>query len=103
MVDRDDAHGSWGRRKLLELWVRPSKCDSSTRHYRKSFVLYIYQDDQLMAHQALIANCVFAPLILREEFHIRELMGMGLAILGAVTVVCSSSSTNPRVGVSEQI
>ena len=47
--------------------------------------------------QALIANCVFAPLILRERFHAKELIGMGLAILGAVTVVYSSNPSNPRV------
>ncbi|KAK8849813.1 hypothetical protein IAR55_005149 [Kwoniella newhampshirensis] len=46
---------------------------------------------------ALIANCVFAPLILREQFHKKELLGMGLAIVGAVTVVWSSNSANPRL------
>ncbi|EIW71448.1 hypothetical protein TREMEDRAFT_60376 [Tremella mesenterica DSM 1558] len=46
---------------------------------------------------ALIANCIFAPLLLKEKFHPRELIGMGLAILGAVTVVWSSSTTNPRL------
>jgi len=47
--------------------------------------------------QALIANCIFAPLILRERFHAKELIGMGLAIVGAVTVVYSSNASNPRV------
>nr|ODO04224.1 hypothetical protein L204_00580 [Cryptococcus depauperatus CBS 7855] len=46
---------------------------------------------------ALIANCVFAPLILGETFHRRELIGMALAIVGAVTVVWSFSTTNPRL------
>nr|XP_031858329.1 uncharacterized protein CI109_006300 [Kwoniella shandongensis]KAA5525401.1 hypothetical protein CI109_006300 [Kwoniella shandongensis] len=46
---------------------------------------------------ALIANCVFAPLILREQFHKKELIGMALAIIGAVTVVWSSNSANPRL------
>ncbi|WVQ77493.1 hypothetical protein IAR50_007179 [Cryptococcus sp. DSM 104548] len=46
---------------------------------------------------ALIANCVFAPLILKERFYKRELFGMALAIIGAVTVVWSSSNTNPRL------
>ena len=51
--------------------------------------------------QALIANCIFAPLILREKFHAKELIGMGLAIVGAITVVYSSNASNPRVsGVS---
>ncbi|WVQ84801.1 hypothetical protein IAT38_006958 [Cryptococcus sp. DSM 104549] len=50
---------------------------------------------------ALIANCVFAPLILREKFYKKELVGMALAIVGAVTVVWSSSNTNPRLSPSE--
>ncbi|WRT69861.1 uncharacterized protein IL334_006852 [Kwoniella shivajii] len=52
---------------------------------------------------ALIANCVFAPLILREKFHKRELFGMALAIIGAVTVVWSSNGTNPRLNPQELI
>ena len=52
---------------------------------------------QCTDYQALIANCVFAPLILRETFHAKELIGMALAILGAVTVVWSSNASNPRV------
>ena len=47
--------------------------------------------------QALIANCVFAPLILGETFYAKELIGVALAILGAVTVVWSSNSSSPRV------
>jgi hypothetical protein len=34
---------------------------------------------------------------LRERFHVKELVGMGLAALGAITVVFSSSQNNPRV------
>lgn len=47
--------------------------------------------------KALVANCIFAPLILRERFKLRELAAMGLAILGAVTVVYASNDSNPRV------
>lgn len=46
---------------------------------------------------ALIANCFFAPLILRESFTRRNVLGMTLAIVGAVTVVWSASDSNPRV------
>ncbi|ORY34603.1 magnesium transporter NIPA-domain-containing protein [Naematelia encephala] len=46
---------------------------------------------------ALVANCIFAPLILKERFHLRELFGMVLAILGAVTVVWASNDSNPRL------
>lgn len=47
---------------------------------------------------ALIANVIFSPLILGESFTRRNLLGTGLAILGAVTVVWSSRDSNPRVG-----
>ncbi|KAK4689887.1 magnesium transporter, partial [Tremellales sp. Uapishka_1] len=49
---------------------------------------------------ALIANCAFAPLLLGERFHWRDLFGVGLAIVGAVTVVYASNDTNPRLGPS---
>ncbi|WWC92636.1 uncharacterized protein L201_007595 [Kwoniella dendrophila CBS 6074] len=52
---------------------------------------------------ALIANCIFAPLILRERFHKRELFGMALAILGAITVVWSSNGSNPRLNPEQLI
>ncbi|OCF62067.1 hypothetical protein L486_01733 [Kwoniella mangroviensis CBS 10435] len=52
---------------------------------------------------ALIANCIFAPLILREKFHKRELFGMALAIIGAITVVWSSNGSNPRLNPSQLI
>ncbi|KAI9639504.1 magnesium transporter NIPA-domain-containing protein [Dioszegia hungarica] len=52
---------------------------------------------------ALVANCIFAPIILKERFRPRELIGMGLAILGAVTVVYASSDTNPRLDPSELV
>jgi hypothetical protein len=46
---------------------------------------------------ALIANCFFAPLILRESFTRRNVLGMTLAIVGAVTVVWSATDSKPRV------
>lgn len=46
---------------------------------------------------ALIANCVFAPVVLGESFTKRNLLGMGLAIIGAATVVWSSRDDNKRV------
>ncbi|EAL18858.1 hypothetical protein CNBI1190 [Cryptococcus deneoformans B-3501A] len=46
---------------------------------------------------ALIANCIFAPLILGERFRTRDMVGMALAIIGAVTVVQASSDTSPRL------
>jgi len=46
---------------------------------------------------ALVANCVFAPVVLGESFTRRNVLGMALAILGAVTVVWSSRDDNKRV------
>ncbi|KAL1413406.1 hypothetical protein Q8F55_001172 [Vanrija albida] len=52
---------------------------------------------------ALIANVVFSPLILGESFTRRNLLGTGLAILGAVTVVWSSRDSNPRLSPDQLI
>ncbi|KIY72948.1 DUF803-domain-containing protein [Cylindrobasidium torrendii FP15055 ss-10] len=46
---------------------------------------------------ALIANCFFAPLLIKENFHKRELVGIFLAIVGAVTVVLSSNTSDARL------
>ncbi|KAK0206258.1 magnesium transporter NIPA-domain-containing protein [Desarmillaria ectypa] len=46
---------------------------------------------------ALIANCFFAPLLLREQFRKRDILGILLAIVGAVTVVLASSSSDIRL------
>ncbi|KAL5487821.1 hypothetical protein ACEPAI_5929 [Sanghuangporus weigelae] len=46
---------------------------------------------------ALIANCFFAPLMLKERFRKRDLLGILLAILGAITVVLSASSSDRRL------
>jgi magnesium transporter len=67
---------------------------------------------------ALIANCIFAPLLLHERFrkvrinlsllstHLltslqRELFGIVIAIIGAVTVVFASNSSDTRLGPDE--
>lgn len=50
------------------------------------------------SHQfALIANCFFAPLMLKENFHKRDLFGVALSILGAVTVVLSANPSDTRL------
>jgi drug/metabolite transporter (DMT)-like permease len=49
---------------------------------------------------ALIANCVFAPVVLGESFTRRNVLGVVLAIIGAVTVVWSSRDDNKRVSLS---
>jgi len=46
---------------------------------------------------ALMANCVFAPLMLKERFRKRDLLGILIAITGAVTVVLASNSSDIRL------
>lgn len=46
---------------------------------------------------ALIANCVFAPVILGEHFRKRDLFGIIIAIIGAVTVVLASNAADVRL------
>ncbi|EJD01208.1 DUF803-domain-containing protein [Fomitiporia mediterranea MF3/22] len=46
---------------------------------------------------ALIANCFFAPLMLKERFRKRDVLGILLAIAGAITVVLSASSSDRRL------
>jgi len=46
---------------------------------------------------ALIANCIFAPLMLGERFHRKDLAGMLLAMFGAVTIVASAQTSSPHL------
>ncbi|KAF5388086.1 hypothetical protein D9615_000244 [Tricholomella constricta] len=46
---------------------------------------------------ALMANCVFAPLLLGERFRKRDLLGILIAIIGAVTVVLASNASDTRL------
>ncbi|QDS70168.1 hypothetical protein FKW77_006123 [Venturia effusa] len=50
---------------------------------------------------ALISNCVIAPFFLKEKFRRRDLFGVLIAVLGAVTVVLSASDSNPKLGPHE--
>ncbi|KAF1981801.1 DUF803-domain-containing protein [Aulographum hederae CBS 113979] len=50
---------------------------------------------------ALISNCIIAPFMLKERFRKRDLLGVLVAIAGAVTVVLSASSSNPKLGPGE--
>ncbi|KAG8939108.1 hypothetical protein FRC00_014188, partial [Tulasnella sp. 408] len=45
---------------------------------------------------ALVANCFFAPLMLKERFRKRDLLGIAVAIVGAITVVIASKSSDVR-------
>jgi drug/metabolite transporter (DMT)-like permease len=46
---------------------------------------------------ALISNCVIAPLLLKEPFRRRDLLGVILSICGAVTIVLSAEKSQPRL------
>ncbi|KAJ3793330.1 magnesium transporter NIPA-domain-containing protein [Lentinula aff. detonsa] len=46
---------------------------------------------------ALVANCLFSPLIQGERFRKRDIFGITIAIIGAVTVVLSSNASNGRL------
>ncbi|KAK3056105.1 hypothetical protein LTS18_011737, partial [Coniosporium uncinatum] len=50
---------------------------------------------------ALISNCIIAPIMLKEKFRKRDLVGVVVAIGGAVTVVLSASDSNPKLGPDE--
>ncbi|CAE7057136.1 unnamed protein product [Rhizoctonia solani] len=65
-----------------------------------NFLSYAYAPASLVAPLgavALISNCLFAPLILHERFRKQDLLGIGLSILGAVTVVYASQSSSARL------
>ncbi|KAE9410286.1 DUF803-domain-containing protein [Gymnopus androsaceus JB14] len=46
---------------------------------------------------ALVANCMFSPLILGERFRKRDIFGVLISIIGAVTVVLSSNASDTRL------
>ncbi|CAK5275736.1 unnamed protein product [Mycena citricolor] len=46
---------------------------------------------------ALMANCVFAPLMLGERFRKRDILGIFIAVIGAVTVVLASNASDTRM------
>lgn len=47
---------------------------------------------------ALVSNCIIAPLILKERFRGRDLLGVLVAIAGAVVVVLSAKSSETKMG-----
>ncbi|KAH9860181.1 hypothetical protein IAQ61_011965 [Plenodomus lingam] len=50
---------------------------------------------------ALISNCIIAPFMLKEPFRKRDALGVIIAVGGAVTVVLSANSSNPKLGPDE--
>lgn len=46
---------------------------------------------------ALVSNCVIAPMVLKEPLRGRDFVGVGVSILGAVTVVWSAEKEEMKV------
>ena len=47
---------------------------------------------------ALISNCVVAPIILKENFRPRDVLGVIVSVAGAVTVVLSAKQKERKLG-----
>lgn len=50
---------------------------------------------------ALISNCVIAPIMLKEQFRLRDFWGVVVAVAGAVTVVLSAKTQEKKFGPHE--
>ncbi|TFK55849.1 DUF803-domain-containing protein [Heliocybe sulcata] len=65
-----------------------------------NFISYAFAPASVVAPLgtfALIANCAFAPLLLHERFRKREIFGVIVAIVGAITVVFSSNPSDTKL------
>ncbi|KAJ3756775.1 magnesium transporter NIPA-domain-containing protein [Lentinula raphanica] len=65
-----------------------------------NFISYAWAPASIVAPLgtfALVANCLFSPLIQGERFRKRDIFGITIAIIGAVTVVLSSNASNDRL------
>jgi hypothetical protein len=49
----------------------------------------------------LISNCVIAPIMLKEQFRMRDFWGVVVAVAGAVTVVLSAKQQEKKLGPHE--
>ncbi|KAJ2924971.1 hypothetical protein H1R20_g12144, partial [Candolleomyces eurysporus] len=67
-----------------------------------NFISYAFAPASVVAPLgtfALIANCFFAPLMLGEKFRKRDLLGVLIAMIGAVTVVLASNASDTRLDI----
>ncbi|KDR83559.1 hypothetical protein GALMADRAFT_235781 [Galerina marginata CBS 339.88] len=65
-----------------------------------NFISYAFAPASVVAPLgtfALMANCFFAPLLLGEYFRMKDLLGVAIAIIGAVTVVLASNASDTRL------
>lgn len=47
---------------------------------------------------ALVSNCIIAPVLLKEQFRLRDFLGVVIAIAGAVTIVLSAKNSETKMG-----
>ncbi|KAH9960505.1 magnesium transporter NIPA-domain-containing protein [Russula dissimulans] len=65
-----------------------------------NFISYAFAPASVVAPLgtfALVANCLFAPLLLHERLRTRDLFGVVLAMMGAITVVLSVNPSDTRL------
>jgi len=65
-----------------------------------NFISYAFAPASVVAPLgtfALMANCFFSPLLLREHFRTRDLLGVVIAVIGAVTVVLASNASDTQL------
>ncbi|KAH9894380.1 DUF803-domain-containing protein [Cubamyces lactineus] len=65
-----------------------------------NFISYAFAPASVVAPLgtfALIANCIFAPLMIGERFRKRDFLGIVIAIIGAITVVLSANPSDTRL------
>ncbi|OCH95958.1 DUF803-domain-containing protein [Obba rivulosa] len=65
-----------------------------------NFISYAFAPASVVAPLgtfALIANCIFAPVMLKEHFRKRDFFGIVVAIIGAVTVVLSANASDTQL------
>lgn len=102
-VDGLPAHEPRRDRQLHLLWLRARVHRRAPRHGAPPPALLLSRAAHVAhAHPyapqfALVANCVFSPLILHERIRKRDLFGVAVAIVGAVTVVLSINASDARL------
>lgn len=67
-----------------------------------NFISYAFAPASVVAPLgsfALVANCIFAPVMLKERYRGRDLVGVIITIIGAVTVVLASNASDTRLDV----
>ncbi|KDQ64695.1 hypothetical protein JAAARDRAFT_52643 [Jaapia argillacea MUCL 33604] len=65
-----------------------------------NFISYAFAPASVVAPLgtfALIANCIFAPVMLHERFRTLDIFGVFVAIVGAITVVLSSNTSDTKL------